>query len=1006
MDADYDEDGLDNMLERQGGTNPFSEDTDNDGLTDAEEVQHGSDPNNPDSDEDGLSDGDEVNVHGSAPDNPDTDGDGLSDGDEVDIHGTDPSNADTDGDDINDGDEINQYGTNPLDPLSAPLLVRYSRPVDGEVNVPLDKVIVVAMNIPLDPQVSLSSIEMVRQSDGQPVPGTRQLFDDMRTIAFVPQADLSADTVYELRVEPDPANGFPVIAYSALFKTEEVAGVPSRPYILETAPAPWNIDVSPEISIATHWSEPLDSATIDASDFVLEDSGGAPVPVSVTYDPYWYTIEIEPQQTLLHGETYRMTVGPVIENLQGLTMAEAREWEFTIEEAPLPPPTAGPEVVDAFPEHTFINVSTGIAVELWWNEAMDEATLIAENFSLVDQWSGREVELNVSYDSNDKKLTLQPVAPLEQRKGYQLTIAPEVKSLAGEGFEQAAEWELRFRTEEPASTGGGGGTGGGEDPGYGTPGPGGPIPPVAGGPGGGGGGLGGISPPTVGQTNAKTTGKVKVSWGDPSGSESEIWKILVEGQGPEDNSKVLDRASPDYGQEGMGERLITLRKGNAYRITLSHSKTNPDYLENHSESDYDWEATLDGKPASVVEEPTGDPVKDEHFFVVDDHWLVWNEGGLLTEERHGDDDNLPEDDGGLEAKLLPIQVVGEDKMPADDLKFARMEDSLDAGGQLDPELDEDRFYIRIPEAGGLNLGEVSVEVATVQNPKSNYDDSPTKMIFEAEGGDLITKPMILVSDFEDDDHDGNDNATDDQTHIAQPGGRLRLTKLSIGESQNDLDMRHQIVRPRTVLLKVVVFSGSGQPQTKQSIEAIIDEYVNERFAQVGIRFQRWVTEEPWDGDYSKIHEGGGAGSPTSPFYIRRWDSQSNGLFIPWGARKLMDDFGTPATNDYHVFVTPNLWDQKSVGSAKLIAGVAFHNSISWGYLDNKYKNNIIVSGSGMGDLTLAHEFGHLFTDKVHYGIDYDIGSPAHKIEHNLMKESPGSDVSLQGPKRIYKSQDP
>src|SRR5690606_15066429 len=103
--------------------------------------------------------------------------------------------------------------------------------------------------------------------------------------------------------------------------------------------------------------------------------------------------------------------------------------------------------------------------------------------------------------------------------------------------------------------------------------------------------------------------------------------------------------------------------------------------------------------------------------------------------------------------------------------------------------------------------------------------------------------------------------------------------------------------------------------------------------------------------------------------------------------------------------TPDLRHQNE-SITKEISGVAFHNSIGWSYLDSKYKNNIFISGSQMGNLTLAHEFGHIFTDKVHYGADYSTGSPPHKVNHNLMRESPPNDVSLQGPKRIYKSQDP
>ena len=58
-------------------------DSDKDGLDDVREKQNGTNPNNPDTGGDGLSDGDEVLIWKTNPLNPDTDGDTHSDGKEV-----------------------------------------------------------------------------------------------------------------------------------------------------------------------------------------------------------------------------------------------------------------------------------------------------------------------------------------------------------------------------------------------------------------------------------------------------------------------------------------------------------------------------------------------------------------------------------------------------------------------------------------------------------------------------------------------------------------------------------------------------------------------------------------------------------------------------------------------------------------------------------------------------------------------------------------------------------
>jgi hypothetical protein len=90
-------------------------DSDKDGLDDVREKEIGSDPQKIDSDNDGLNDGDEVIVYKTSPLVADTDADGLSDGDEVLIWRSDSLNPDTDGDSYKDGDEV-RNGYSPTGP--------------------------------------------------------------------------------------------------------------------------------------------------------------------------------------------------------------------------------------------------------------------------------------------------------------------------------------------------------------------------------------------------------------------------------------------------------------------------------------------------------------------------------------------------------------------------------------------------------------------------------------------------------------------------------------------------------------------------------------------------------------------------------------------------------------------------------------------------------------------------------------------------------------------------
>jgi Zn-dependent metalloprotease len=120
---DEDGDQMDDNWEVDYGldpTNPADRglDKDSDGLNNVLEYLGGSDPTVKDTDNDGIEDGSEVFTYHTHPLKPDTDSDGLTDGEEVNQHATDPLNADSDDDTMPDGWEVS-YQLNPNDRLDA-----------------------------------------------------------------------------------------------------------------------------------------------------------------------------------------------------------------------------------------------------------------------------------------------------------------------------------------------------------------------------------------------------------------------------------------------------------------------------------------------------------------------------------------------------------------------------------------------------------------------------------------------------------------------------------------------------------------------------------------------------------------------------------------------------------------------------------------------------------------------------------------------------------------------
>ncbi|MHA1686725.1 MAG: hypothetical protein ACTSYD_10015 [Candidatus Heimdallarchaeaceae archaeon] len=125
INADTDNDGMNDGWEMLNGLNPLlddaGEDLDADNLTNIQEYQNSTNPHDSDTDHDDMPDGWEVQygldpLTNDASD--DHDGDGLSNQAEY-HYGTNPLNPDTDGDGYTDNEEIAAW-TDPTDPNSHP----------------------------------------------------------------------------------------------------------------------------------------------------------------------------------------------------------------------------------------------------------------------------------------------------------------------------------------------------------------------------------------------------------------------------------------------------------------------------------------------------------------------------------------------------------------------------------------------------------------------------------------------------------------------------------------------------------------------------------------------------------------------------------------------------------------------------------------------------------------------------------------------------------------------
>ena len=346
--------------------------------------------------------------------------------------------------------------------------------------------------------------------------------------------------------------------------------------------------------------------------------------------------------------------------------------------------------------------------------------------------------------------------------------------------------------------------------------------------------------------------------------------------------------------------------------------------------------------------------------------------------------------------LLPVEVVDKDKNPISKLKVGKMSETGVLGGMgtsptLDIDKDLDRFFVRVKN--GAALGGISIKVSTTDNPDAaDYNDNATQIDLVADGADAISKSMLLVADDVDDDYpvDGvADDATGDRTHKIQLGGNFKIEEIKIGTGAwQALNTQTPVTVEKSVHLNIIRMADCNRGEIDADIKR-----AKERFAQVGIKF---VIDS----------------NVVKPVPLKKMQTTdvNTAIIGPFAApvgvqvQALIDLFGTQSLDDVHVFYCKSVTDSANNNS---IAGASYLEGSLSGTPYSKYGNNVLVA-SGAKLFTLAHELGHMLTNRWHFAnpatdpSNYSNGN--YVVDHNLMKKGTSTQNLLDSTKRLYSDQ--
>jgi hypothetical protein len=285
----------------------------------------------------------------------------------------------------------------------------------------------------------------VTRGDGTPVAATVSYDVATATATLTPNARLNFSTVYTARLEAtieaadDEPLGAPV---SWTFTTQDA--VP--PQVTSTFPAAGATGISPSARPRATFSRSLDPATVTASSFTLEPSGGAAVAASVSYDAATRSAILTPAAPLDFSTTYTARLSTAITTTDGVPLTEPFTWSFTTAASAPAPPT----VTDRTPAPGATDVVVTTPVTATFSRDMDAATITSATFTLTT--GSTAVSAVVTYDPATRVAQLLPASRLGYSTTYDARLDGTIHAADGTPLAGAVTWSFTTGDPPPAPT--------------------------------------------------------------------------------------------------------------------------------------------------------------------------------------------------------------------------------------------------------------------------------------------------------------------------------------------------------------------------------------------------------------------------------------------------------------------------------------------------------------------------------------------------------------------------
>jgi len=341
-----------------------------------------------------------------------------------------------------------------------PLLAVMISPSDGATQIPLSANISVTFSHDVNPATLTPTSFYLTDSVGGPVTATISYDAATNTATLDPDSDLAFSAQYTIHVTSAVLR-----AIDGAYLAKEVASTlttvdPPPLGVVGATPSDGSAGVPLDTTIRVTFSEGVDTSTVDAISFVVEDVTAGPLPVSGTFsfdstdaaDPLRTgdIVVFTPDSALPYSATIRVTLTTDIKSARatasGGSLSAQAVWTFqTLDPPPL-------EVVFTEPADAATDIPVGSNIIVTFSEDVDPSSVTATSFVLKElDGPGGNVVATASGTRTvtDSVATLDPDDNYNLSTYYQVTLTTEIKSVRAttSGGSLSAEYIFEFRTE-------------------------------------------------------------------------------------------------------------------------------------------------------------------------------------------------------------------------------------------------------------------------------------------------------------------------------------------------------------------------------------------------------------------------------------------------------------------------------------------------------------------------------------------------------------------------------